>query len=170
MVRLQAIKIVTRHNQLQTIANQAVISVIKLLRISYRRKLLKIPQGIWTRGNLTGFKESVIFSVVYVLFINRFKLLRFNWLIKLPWQLGCPQTKRKSQQSLIFSSRAYALVSRGSRLCRSRPQLSRAVTLQRKIRDCSQSRYLVPPCPSLPLKVTGHHAHQSWEKSLVISL
>ena len=43
------------------------------------------------------------------------KLLEFNWLIKSPWQLRCPQTKQKSQQSLIFSSRAYALVSRGSR-------------------------------------------------------
>ena len=40
MVRLQAIKIVTRHKKLQTIANQAVISVIIVLRISYRRKLL----------------------------------------------------------------------------------------------------------------------------------
>ena len=40
LVRLQAIKIVTHHKQLQTIAKQAVISVIKLLRISYRRKLL----------------------------------------------------------------------------------------------------------------------------------
>ena len=30
--------------------------------------------------------------------------------------------------------------------------------------------YLVPPRPSLPLKVTGHHAHHSWEKSLVVSL
>ena len=29
VVRLQVIKIVTRHNQLQTIANQAVISIIK---------------------------------------------------------------------------------------------------------------------------------------------
>ena len=28
-MRLQVIKIVTRHNQLQTIANQAVISIIK---------------------------------------------------------------------------------------------------------------------------------------------
>ena len=40
VVRLQEIKIGTRHNQLQTTANQAVISVIKLLRISYRRRLL----------------------------------------------------------------------------------------------------------------------------------
>ena len=98
-MRLQAVNIVTHHNQLQTIANQAVISVIKLLRISYRRKLLKIPEGKWTQGNLTGFKESVIFSVVYVLFINRFKLLGFNWLIKLPWQLRCPQTEQKLTRS-----------------------------------------------------------------------
>ena len=28
--------------------------------------------------------KNVYFSVVYVLFINRFKLLRFNWFIKLP--------------------------------------------------------------------------------------
>ena len=40
LVRLQAIQMVKHHKQLQTIANQAVISVIKLLRISYRRKLL----------------------------------------------------------------------------------------------------------------------------------
>ena len=51
---------------------------------------------------LPGFKESVRFSVVYVLFINRFKLLGFNWLIKLPWQLRCPQTKQKSQQVSYF--------------------------------------------------------------------
>ena len=44
----------------------------------------KFPQGKRIQGNLTGFKESVIFSVVYVLFINRFKLLGFNWIIKLP--------------------------------------------------------------------------------------
>ena len=25
--------------------------------------------------------------------------------------------------------------------------------------------YLVPQCPSLPLEVTGHHTHSSWEKS-----
>ena len=54
-------------------------------------------------------------EVVYVLFINCFKLLGFNWLIKLPWQLCCPQTEQKSQQSLIFSSRAYSLVYRASR-------------------------------------------------------
>ena len=64
-------------------------------------------------------KVSVIFSVGYVLVINRFKVLWSNWLIILPWQLRCPQTKQKSQQSLI-SSRAYALVSHGSWLCRSR--------------------------------------------------
>ena len=116
IVRLQAVKIVTRHNQRQTIANQAVILVMKLLRISYRRKLLKIPLGKWIQGNLTGFKESVIFSVVYVLFINCFKLLGFNWLIKLPWQLRCPQTEQKGQQSIIFFSWAYALSSRGSQL------------------------------------------------------
>ena len=45
---------------------------------------------------LPGFKESVRFPVVYVLFINRFKLLGFNWLMKLPWQLRCPQTEQKS--------------------------------------------------------------------------
>ena len=68
-----------------------------------------------------GFKESVFFSVVYVLFINRFKLLGFNSrLIKLPRKLRCPQTEQKSQQSLIFSSRAYVFVSHDSRLCRSR--------------------------------------------------
>ena len=44
----------------------------------------------------------------------------FNWLIKLPWQLRCPQTKQKSQQTLIFSSRAYALVSPGLWLYHSR--------------------------------------------------
>ena len=85
-------------------------------RIPYKRRLLKISQGKWIQGNLTGFKESVICSVVYVLFINRFKLLGFKWSIKLPWQLCCPQTEQKSQQSLIFSSRACALISRGSRL------------------------------------------------------
>ena len=63
---------------------------------------------------------GVVFSVVYVLFIFRFKLLGFNWLIKLPWQLRCPQTEQKSQQSLIFSSRAYALISRDKRPRRSR--------------------------------------------------
>ena len=51
---------------------------------------------------LDYFEESVIFSVVYGLFINRFKLLGFNWLIKLPWQLRCPQTKQKSQQVSYF--------------------------------------------------------------------
>ena len=55
---------------------------------------------------------------MYVLFINRFKSLGFNLLIKLPWQLRCPQTEQKSQESLIFSSRAYALLYRGSRLRR----------------------------------------------------
>ena len=45
----------------------------------------KFPQEKGIKGNiLTGFKESVIFSVVNVLFINRFKLLGFNLLIKLP--------------------------------------------------------------------------------------
>ena len=39
-----------------------------------------------------------------------------------------------------ISSRAYALVSRGSRFCRSRPWVLRAVTLHRKIKDCSQSK------------------------------
>ena len=51
------------------------------------------------------------------------------------------ETRREKTVS-IFSSRTYALVSRGSRLCRSRAQVSRAVTLQKKkkkIRDCSQS-------------------------------
>ena len=38
----------------------------------------KFPQGKRIQRNLTGFKESVKFSVVYVLFINRFKLLGFN--------------------------------------------------------------------------------------------
>ena len=33
----------------------------------------KFPQGKRIQGNLTGFKDSVIFSVVYVLFINCFK-------------------------------------------------------------------------------------------------
>ena len=78
MVRLQAIKIVTRHNQLQKIVNQAVISVIKLLRISYEGNCCKFPQGKRIQGNLTRFKEIVIFPVVYVLLINRFKLLGFN--------------------------------------------------------------------------------------------
>ena len=55
-------------------------------------------------------------------FINRFKLLGFNWLNKLPWQLRCPQIEQKSQQSLIFSSRAYALLYRDSRLARSLSQ------------------------------------------------
>ena len=50
------------------------------------------------------FKESVIFSVVYVLFINLFKYFGFNWLIKLPWQLRYPQTEKKSQKCLIFSA------------------------------------------------------------------
>ena len=63
----------------------------------------KFPQGKRIQGNLTGFKESVEKKVVYVLFINRFKLLGFNWLIKLPWQLRCPQTEQKSQQSLTYS-------------------------------------------------------------------
>ena len=58
--------------------------------------------------------------------INRFKLIGFtsNWLIRLTWQLRCLQTEQKSQQSLIFSSRAYALVYRGSRAC-----VSLAITL-----------------------------------------
>ena len=56
----------------------------------------KFPKGKRIQGNLTGFKESVIFSVDYVLFINRLKLLGFIWLIKLPWQLCCPQTKQQS--------------------------------------------------------------------------
>ena len=38
MVRLQAKKIVTHRNQLQTITNQAVISVTKLLRIIILQK------------------------------------------------------------------------------------------------------------------------------------
>ena len=45
----------------------------------------------------------------------------------------------KRRLSLIFSSRAYALVSRGKRLRHSHAEVLRAVTLQRKIRDCSQS-------------------------------
>ena len=45
-----------------------------------------------------------------------------NWLIKSRWQLRCPQTEQKSQQSLIFSSRAY--VYRGSLLRRSRAWVS----------------------------------------------
>ena len=65
---------------------------------------------------LPDFKE-IKFSVVYVQFINRLKLLGFNWIIKLPWQLRCPQTEQKSQQSLIFSSRAYALVYRTLLAC-----------------------------------------------------
>ena len=67
----------------------------------------------WIQGKFNRFEESVIFSVVYALFKNRFKLLGFNWLIKLSWQLRCPQTEQKSQQVLIFSSRAYPLISRG---------------------------------------------------------
>ena len=38
----------------------------------------KFPQGKQIQGNLTRFNESLIFSVVYVLFINRLKLLRFH--------------------------------------------------------------------------------------------
>ena len=66
--------------QLQTIANQAVIPVIKLLRILKLTggNCCEFPQGKRIQGNLTRFKESVISSVVYVLFINRFKLLGFN--------------------------------------------------------------------------------------------
>ena len=55
------------------------------------------------------------------------------WLIKLPWQLRCPQPEQKSQQSLIFSSRAYVLAYRDSRLRRSRAWVSRAVMRQREI-------------------------------------
>ena len=102
-------KIVTCHNQLQTIVNQAVTSVIKLWINLTEGNCCKFPQGKWIQGNLTGFKESAIFSVVYVLLINRFKLLGFNWLIKFSWQLHCPQTEQKSQQSLIFSSQVTPL-------------------------------------------------------------
>ena len=49
------------------------------------------------------------------------------------------QGSRRDEKSLIFSSRAYALVSRGKRLRHSHAEVLRAVTLQRKIRDCSQS-------------------------------
>ena len=41
---------------------------------------------------------------------NGFPFLDILIKIKLPWQLRCPQTEQKIQQSLIFSSRAYALV------------------------------------------------------------
>ena len=53
------------------------------------------------------------------------------------------------------------LAARGSRLCRSRAQVSRAVTLQRKIRDCSQSIYncnqsimmeILTLCHGIPLR------------------
>ena len=65
----------------------------------------------------------------------------FNWLIKFPWQLRFPQTEQESKQSLIFSSRPYTLVYRAWPLaCFG---FSCAVTLQRKIRDCSQSRFWV---------------------------
>ena len=37
-----------------------------------------------TAVNFLKGKEFNTFSVVYVLFIIRFKLLGFNWLIKLP--------------------------------------------------------------------------------------
>ena len=57
------------------------------------------------------------FSVVYVLFINRFKLLGFNWIIKLSWQPRCPPTEQKSKHSLNVSSRAYALVYRALLAC-----------------------------------------------------
>ena len=50
------------------------------------------------------------------------------------------QNKRDSTESLIFSSLAYAFASRGKRLRRSRAWVLRVVTLQRKIRDSSQSR------------------------------
>ena len=69
-------------------------------------------KGKRIQGNLSRFKESVIFSLVCVL-LKSFQVTRlFNWLIKLPWQPRCPQTEQKSRQSLIFSSRGYALVYR----------------------------------------------------------
>ena len=79
-----------------------------------------------------------------------------------PWELRCPHTVQNSQQSLIFSSRAYALVYCGARLRRSRAWVSRAVTLQRKIRDCSQPS-------SFPIKVLDNQIYCSplWDVHLV---
>ena len=72
----------------------------------------KFLKGNEFKAILPDLKKCNFFSCL-CLFINRFRFLGFNWLIKLPFQLGCPHTEQKSQQSLMFSSRAYALISRG---------------------------------------------------------
>ena len=67
--------------------------------------------------------------------------------------------------SLIFSSRGYALVSRGKRLRRSRGQALRVVTLQRKIRDCSQSMRIAV---ANTLPVIGSNCRSVWVFSFCI--
>ena len=51
------IKIVTRQKQLQTIANQAVISVIKLLRTFTEGNCRKFPQGKEFKAILSDLKK-----------------------------------------------------------------------------------------------------------------
>ena len=71
----------------QTTANDSEPSS-NLSNKTFKDILQKETAVNFLKGNefkaiLPGFKESVRFSVVYVLFINRFKLLGFNWIIKL---------------------------------------------------------------------------------------
>ena len=114
----------------QPTANQAKqnLSNIKVLGYLTEGNCCKFPQGKRIQGNLTGFKESVIFSVVYVLFINRFKLLGFNWWINYLDSFVVPGQNKRVSSLLFFLLGLYALISR-----------FRAETLQRKIRDFSQS-------------------------------
>ena len=54
------------------------IMLLPILGCVTERNCCKFPQGKQIQGNLTAFIERVIFSVVYVLFINLFKLLVFT--------------------------------------------------------------------------------------------
>ena len=108
----------------QTTANNSEsssnLSNKTLKDIVQKETAVNFLKGNEFKAILPGFKESVRFSVVYVLFINRFKLLGFNWIIKLSWQPRCPQTEHNWVSGLLFFFLGrYALVSRGKRLRRS---------------------------------------------------
>ena len=62
-----------------------------------------------------------------------------------------------NHEVIIQGLRRDALVSRDKRPRRSRAQVSSAVTLQRKIRDCSQSNLSSEHVPSAP-QTTGHQS------------
>ena len=102
-VRKQEMKIVTNSrrqvccNSLWTMTNQAVAT--------YKLKRLRISSFWRTEGKCWQswrIKKKNNLSIVYVLYIKWFKLLRFNWILKWLWQLRNPKTKQKIQRSLIF--------------------------------------------------------------------